>query len=69
MVGAFCCGARNVKSSIGVSPSWYMHSEAAPSGLNGGREVIKIKEFIGVARNVESEARDLLTMATWVVEV
>ena len=27
-VGTFCCGARNVKSSIGVRPSWYMRSEA-----------------------------------------
>ena len=29
MAGAFCCGARNVKSSIGVRPSCYMRSEAA----------------------------------------
>ena len=26
------------------------------SGLNGGGDVIKMEEFIGVARNVESEA-------------
>ena len=42
---------------------------SATSGLNGGGEVIKMEEFIGVARNVESEARDLLETATWVVEV
>ena len=39
------------------------------SGLNGGGDVIKMEEFIGVARNVESEAGDLLETATWVVEV
>jgi len=39
------------------------------SGLNGGGEVIKVEEFIGVARNVKSEAGDLLKTPTWVVEV
>ncbi len=42
---------------------------SAMSGLGGGREVIKVEEFIGVARNVESEAGDLLETATWVVEI
>ena len=39
------------------------------SGLNGGREVIKMEKFIGVARNVESEAGDLLETLTWVVRL
>ncbi len=39
------------------------------SGLDDGGEVIKMEEFIFVARNVESEAGDLLEMVTWVVEV
>ncbi len=42
---------------------------SATSGLNGSGEVIKVEEFIGVARNVESEAGDLLKAPTWVVEV
>jgi hypothetical protein len=42
---------------------------SATSGLDGGGEVIKVEEFIGVARNVESEAGDLLETATWVVEI
>ncbi len=42
---------------------------SAMSGLDGGGEVIKVEEFIGVARNVESEAGDLLETATWVVEI
>ncbi len=42
---------------------------SAMSGLNGGGEVIKVEEFIGVARNVESEGGDLLKTPAWVVEV
>ena len=42
---------------------------SAMSGLDDGGEVIKMEEFIFVARNVESEAGDLLETATWVVEV
>ncbi len=42
---------------------------SATSGLDGGGEVIKVEEFIGVARNVESEAGDLLETVTWVVEI
>ena len=38
-------------------------------GLDCGGKVIKVEEFIGVARNVESEAGDLLKTPTWVVEV
>jgi hypothetical protein len=41
----------------------------ATSGLNGSGEVIKVEEFIGVARNVEGEAGDLLKTPTWVIEV
>ena len=42
---------------------------SSTSGLNGSGEVIKVEEFIGVARNVESEAGDFLKAPTWVVEV
>ena len=42
---------------------------SAVSGLNGSGEVIKVEEFIGVARNVEGEAGDLLKTPTWVIEV
>ena len=38
-------------------------------GLNGGGEVIKVEEFMGVAWDVESETRDLLKTSTGIVEV
>jgi hypothetical protein len=37
--------------------------------LDCGGKVIKVEEFLGVARNVESEAGDFLETATWVVEI
>ena len=42
---------------------------SATGGLDCGGKVIKVEEFVGVARNVESEAGDFLETATWVVEI